>query len=219
MCTLHVPQQCSHMHVPICGVTASNLNASPGFVPLWVHETFSSSGVNLLPRARRAGEVASLQPFLPPAAHEQLCHHHATRNNPAGGTILHPASFTCWHSLMERSTVAANPPVPSPQPQPSMLCFTPGSSRYHLHPATLHGPHHFLSSIQPPCVIPTPTLHPRSCAGRHGMAVGISHALSTVWHWHSSPCFAMAVATMRAHQEDIPREGEQRGVGSTAPDR
>lgn len=95
--------------MPIRGVTASNLNASPGFVPLWVHETFNSGGVNLLPGSRRAGEVAPLQPRLPIPAHAQLCHHCATCDGSAGGTSAHPAPSTCWHSLTESSTVAANP--------------------------------------------------------------------------------------------------------------
>lgn len=151
-------------------------------MPLWVHETFNSSGVNLLPRARRAGEVAPFQPLLPTLAHAQLAITvpHVTALLEARAPILRPAPFTCWHSLMERSTVAANPPVPSPQPQHSVLCFTPGSCRSHLHPTTPHGPHHFLFSIQIVRSLPPPSILQELC-----MAVRILQA------WHGSghqPC-------------------------------
>lgn len=51
LCPVGVPAVCLHAHVPRCRVTSSNVNAKAGFLWLQVHESLSSGGGNLLPRA------------------------------------------------------------------------------------------------------------------------------------------------------------------------
>lgn len=110
---------CLHPHVPGRGVPASNVNASPGF--LRIHQSLSSSGVNLMAGAVQEG-VAPLQPLARDVWGHPGDEHSTLWFRPA----LPRCSF--WHRTKPGGgTASASPPVPPPQPwsHPSELLDSP----------------------------------------------------------------------------------------------